>query len=74
MTKHEMVTLLRSVGCDENTVIAMSNAYEMGAEYEREECAKICAELADTLFCHNDKAGVEITESLRDAIRARGNP
>jgi hypothetical protein len=30
MTKDEMTTLLRSVGCDENTVTAMSNAYEMG--------------------------------------------
>ena len=32
MTKDEMVTLLRSVSCDENTVTAMSNAYEMGFE------------------------------------------
>jgi hypothetical protein len=32
MTKHEMVTLLRSVNCDENTVTAMSNAYELGFE------------------------------------------
>ena len=32
MTKDEMVTLLRSVNCDENTVTAMSNAYEMGFE------------------------------------------
>ena len=32
MTRNEMITLLRSVGCDENTVTAMSNAYEMGFE------------------------------------------
>jgi hypothetical protein len=32
MTKDEMVTLLRSVNCDENTVTAMTNAYEMGFE------------------------------------------
>jgi len=32
MTKDEMVSLLRSVNCDENTVTAMSNAYEMGFE------------------------------------------
>lgn len=32
MTKDEMVTLLRSVGCNENTVTAMENAYEMGFE------------------------------------------
>jgi hypothetical protein len=32
MTKDEMITLLRSVNCDENTVTAMSNAYELGFE------------------------------------------
>ena len=30
MTKDEMITLLRSVSCDENTITAMGNAYEMG--------------------------------------------
>lgn len=33
MKLDEMVTLLRSVGCDENTVTAMINAYEMGFEH-----------------------------------------
>jgi len=32
MTKDEMATLLRSVGCDENTITAMENAYELGFE------------------------------------------
>lgn len=32
MTKDEMITLLRSVNCEENTVTAMINAYEMGFE------------------------------------------
>ena len=32
MTKDDLVTLLRSVGVDENTVHAMSNAYEIGYE------------------------------------------
>jgi len=32
MTKDEMVTLLRSVGVNENTVTAMENAFEMGFE------------------------------------------
>jgi len=54
MTKDEMTTLLRSVGCDENTVIAMTNAYEMGAEYEigrilavigENECECQCADV-----------------------------
>ena len=30
MTKDEMTMLLRSVSCNENTVIAMNNAYELG--------------------------------------------
>lgn len=30
MTKDEMTTLLRSVCCDEDTISAMGNAYEMG--------------------------------------------
>ena len=33
MKKDEMITLLRSVSCDENTVTAMTNAYEMGFEH-----------------------------------------
>jgi hypothetical protein len=33
MTKDEMSTLLRGVGCDENTITAMENAYEMGFEH-----------------------------------------
>lgn len=32
MTKDEMTTLLRSVSCDENTITAMGNAYELGFE------------------------------------------
>lgn len=30
MTKDEMTTLLRSVCCDEDTIAAMGNAYELG--------------------------------------------
>ena len=33
MTRDDLIALLRSVGCDENTVTAMSNAYEIGYEY-----------------------------------------
>jgi transposase len=32
MTKQEMVTLLRSVGVNENTITAMENAFEIGYE------------------------------------------
>ena len=41
MTKEDMVQVLRSVGCNENTITAMCNAFDMGAQYEREECAKV---------------------------------
>jgi len=36
MTKDEMTSLLRKRGCDENTVTGMSNAFDIGIEYERE--------------------------------------
>lgn len=42
MTKDDMVQVLRSVGVNENTVVAMTNAFDMGVEYEREQCAIIC--------------------------------
>ena len=41
MKKEEMVSLLRSAGVDENAVNLAINAWEMGAEFEREECLKI---------------------------------
>ena len=44
MKKHEMVALLRSAGVDENAITLAINAWEMGAEDEREECAKLCEE------------------------------
>jgi hypothetical protein len=37
MSKEEMVTMLRLVGCDENTVTAMSNAYDLGFEWAKEK-------------------------------------
>ena len=61
MTKDEMVALLRSVGVNENTVTAMSNAYELGAEYERDACAKVADE--------HGYYGVSIAKD----IRKRGN-
>jgi hypothetical protein len=35
MTKEEMITMLRLVGCDENTITAMSNAYDLGLDFAR---------------------------------------
>lgn len=36
MSKEDMIAMLRGVGCDENTVTAMSNAYDLGFEYAKE--------------------------------------
>lgn len=33
------------------------------------ECAKEADELGGMLFCHNDKAGAEITFAVRDCIK-----
>ena len=64
MKKEEMVTLLRSAGVDENAVNLAINAWEMGAEHEREECAKAC-----------EQAGVNRYSTLTAAliIRKRGS-
>lgn len=57
MKLDEMVTLLRSVGCDENTVTAMINAYEMGFDHGSrayvfltdavEQAADVCKRIDD---------------------------
>jgi orotidine-5'-phosphate decarboxylase len=36
MSKEDLIQMLRGVGCDENTVTAMSNAYDLGFEYAKE--------------------------------------
>jgi hypothetical protein len=45
MKKHEMIALLRSAGVDENAVTLATNAWEMGAECQKEECALLLEEL-----------------------------
>ena len=59
MTKDQFENLLRSTGCDENSIRFGVNAFEMGVEHEREVCAKICEDL-DLPF-------------VADAIHARKN-
>ena len=60
MTKDQFETLLRSTGCDENSIRFGVNAFEMGMEHEREECAKICEDLelpfvADAIHARKNK-------------------
>ena len=45
MKKHEMVALLKSAGVDENAVTLAINAWEMGAESQKEECALLLEQL-----------------------------
>jgi hypothetical protein len=42
MTKEELIQMLRGLGCDESTVTAMSNAYDLGFEYAKETLDKKC--------------------------------
>jgi len=63
MKKEEMVSLLRSAGVNESSISLAINAWEMGAESEREECAVAC-----------EKAGMDGLGTLPAAviIRKRG--
>jgi hypothetical protein len=62
MTKDEMTTLLRSVSCDENTVTAMGNAYELGFDQgaNASELMKRLVEEAESLANSIDCNGAEI--------------
>jgi len=48
MTKDEMISLLRSVNCDENTVTAMGNAYELGFD-QGAKGAEILTKIVDVV-------------------------
>ena len=47
MTKHEMISFLRMAAVDENTVTAMSNAFDMGVENERDIACSIIFGMID---------------------------
>lgn len=66
MTKDEMTTLLRSVSCDENTITAMSNAYEMGFDHGA-QAANALREVvveAVALCCEADSGLVPATQEF----------
>jgi len=62
MTKHELVSFLRMAAIDENTITAMSNAYDMGVENERDIVCSIIFGMIDD----HTKA-----QSIVDTIRIR---
>ena len=74
MTKDEMITLLRSVNCDENTVTAMSNAYEMGFEQgaKAADTMRQAIEYAVSMCEHLDfdevPSAKDMSENFRRAI------
>jgi hypothetical protein len=69
MTKQEMVTLLRSVCCDEDTIVAMSNAYELGFEQgaATSESMKTLVEAAAETIKSFDAGGDPYTGKFWDA-------
>jgi hypothetical protein len=76
MTKDDMVQVLKSVGVNENTVVAMCNAFDMGVEYEREECVKICKKHADVYAAFEQNPTAQSAWAAcvdnHDAIKTRG--
>jgi hypothetical protein len=68
MTKDEMTTLLRSVGVNENTITAMNNAFDLGADLMKEDCARFLERMAQR---HEDirKTCLEVAA---EQIRAGG--
>jgi hypothetical protein len=62
MTKHEMISFLRMAAVEENTVTAMSNAFDMGVENERDIVCSIIFGMID------DHAKAQ---SIVDTIRIR---
>lgn len=68
MTKDEMTALLRSVGSNENTITAMCNAFDIGAEYaqsapSRETLLAEVAVLTELVRVLSDKvAGMEANQ------------
>jgi len=63
MTKDQFENLLRSTGCDENSIRFGVNAFEMGIEHEREACAKLCEDAPEP-------DGADLAERIRERGQA----
>ena len=62
MTKAEMIQHLRMVACNENTITGMSNAFDLGAEHERDVVSSI-------IF--NMVKDQHLAQNIVDTIRVR---
>lgn len=75
MTKDDMIQVLKSVGVNENTVIAMSNAFDMGVQYEREMCAAVCDKTVELMIAEGEgpTGNASWVIECAEIIRNRGN-
>ncbi len=62
MNKQEMITHLRMAACNENTVTGMSNAFDLGAEHERDV---VCS------LIFNMVKDQHLAQNIVDTIRVR---
>ena len=62
MTKTEMIQHLRMAACDEQVVSGMSNAYDLGAENERDI---VCSLIYNMVKDH------QLAQNIVDTIRVR---
>ena len=62
MTKAEMIQHLRMAACNENTVTGMANAFDLGAEHERDVVSSIIFNMVKE---H------QLAQNIVDTIRVR---
>ena len=62
MTKQEMIQHLRMAACDEQVVSGMSNAFDLGADHERDV---VCSLIYNMV---NDS---KLAQNIVDTIRVR---
>lgn len=64
MSKEELIEMLKIANCDINTIIFAVNAWEMGAECQKEECALLLEELdeKDKMSNYYKVAAVKVRE------------
>jgi hypothetical protein len=62
MTKAEMIQHLRMAACSENTITGMANAFDLGAEHERDVVSSIIFNMVKE---H------QLAQNIVDTIRVR---
>lgn len=65
MKLDELIQTLRMAAVNENTITAMTNAYNLGADGEREACAELCDAV-------DEESQSQWPKRLATMIRARG--